>query len=166
MKTNEYDRTEAKNYAERFALYSNPNYFDYDGIGGDCTNFASQCLFCGCKTMNTAPVLGWYYYSANCKAAAWTGVEFFYNFLINNYKNKIGDGAGPFGTEVEEINLEIGDFAQLSFDGIVFSHTLVLTGFSGRTPLFSAHSSNNLNIPVTFYNFSKIRYIKILGYRR
>src|SRR5471030_1169888 len=31
-------------YAETFALNSNPNYKSFEGIGGDCTNFASQIL--------------------------------------------------------------------------------------------------------------------------
>ncbi|MGF0095391.1 amidase domain-containing protein [Peptoniphilus sp. SGI.035] len=29
----------------------NPNYANFEGYGEDCTNYASQVLYSGCKTM-------------------------------------------------------------------------------------------------------------------
>jgi len=78
-----YNRRAAVEYAHRWAFDRNPRFYDYDGIGGDCTNFASQCLYAGTGVMNYTPTFGWYYFDANHKAPAWTGVEFFYNFLIH-----------------------------------------------------------------------------------
>lgn len=40
-----YDRRAAVLYAHRWAYGRNPAFYDYEGLGGDCTNFASQCAF-------------------------------------------------------------------------------------------------------------------------
>ena len=45
-----YDRARAVRYAHRWAYGRNPRFYDYEELGGDCTNFASQCplaLACG-----------------------------------------------------------------------------------------------------------------------
>ena len=84
LATKEYERTRALLYARRWAFARNPQYYNFDMLGGDCTNFASQCLFAGCGVMNFTPDLGWFYENLNNRAPAWTGVEFFYNFLIGN----------------------------------------------------------------------------------
>ena len=89
----EYNRQDAVNYANRWALSRNPAYYDYSNIGGDCTNFASQVLYAGTGVMNYNSENGWYYIDANNKSPSWTGVNFFYIFIVNN------DGLGPFGEE-------------------------------------------------------------------
>ena len=76
-----YDRAAAVRYAHIWAYGRNPRYYDYESIGGDCTNFASQCIYAGAGVMNDTPTFGWYYINANDKAPAWTGVEYLYNFL-------------------------------------------------------------------------------------
>ena len=40
----DYDRAAAVLYAHRWAYGRNPAFYDYEELGGDCTNFASQCL--------------------------------------------------------------------------------------------------------------------------
>lgn len=52
MKIVEYNREKAKQYAKKWAYLRNPSYYDYDKIGGDCTNFVSQCIFAGAGHMN------------------------------------------------------------------------------------------------------------------
>ena len=76
-----YDRNAAVAYAHKWAYSRNPAYYNYDKLGGDCTNFASQCLFEGARVMNFKPLYGWYYNSANDKSPSWTGVRFLYDFL-------------------------------------------------------------------------------------
>lgn len=44
-----YDRNKSVEYARKWALGRNPLYYNYDNIGGDCTNFISQCLFEGIR---------------------------------------------------------------------------------------------------------------------
>ena len=41
-----YDRAAAVLYAHQWAYGRNPAFYDYENLGGDCTNFASQYL-CG-----------------------------------------------------------------------------------------------------------------------
>ena len=71
----QYDRNAAVNYAKNWAYRRNPQYFDFSDIGGDCTNFASQCLYAGAGIMNYTPVFGWFYISTNNRTPSWTGVN-------------------------------------------------------------------------------------------
>ena len=70
-----YDRRAAVRYAHRWAFGRNPAYYDYEEVGGDCTSFASQCLYAGIGVMDYTPDYGWYYLDANNKAPAWAGVS-------------------------------------------------------------------------------------------
>ncbi len=61
LKTYPYNREKAAAYAKKWAFERNPRYMRFDGIGGDCTSFVSQCRFEGGAVMNYAPDVGWYY---------------------------------------------------------------------------------------------------------
>lgn len=145
----------------------NPAYYNFNALGGDCTNFASQCLFAGIGVMNTTPDLGWYFRSLSDRAAAWTGVEFFYRFLLQNGVGEgVGGGAGPFAEETSLDRLEIGDFIQLGRETGDFYHTPVVVGFSRGEPLLAAHTYDAFNRPLTSYGYEKIRCLHILGGRK
>ena len=103
----EYLRDRAVLYAEKYALVRNPLFYTFEGIGGNCTNFVSQCILAGSCTMNYTPIYGWYYLSLNRRSASWSGVEFFYNFMTTN------EGVGPFGSLVDISNAQVGDAIQL-----------------------------------------------------
>ena len=157
-----YDREEALNYAHMWAYRRNPAYFDYEEIGGDCTNFASQCLYAGTGVMNTTPTYGWYYFDANRKSPSWTGVPYFYNFIT---RNKIDPG--PFGIETGLEDLLPGDFVQLRFNRSVFGHTPIIVAM-GDPPtlantLVAAHSYDADWRPLDTYFFQEIRFLHILG---
>ena len=77
-----YIRENAVRYAERWAFEQNPLFADFEGIGGNCTNFVSQCVYAGSCQMNYLSVFGWYYISLEDRTASWSGVEYFYNFLV------------------------------------------------------------------------------------
>ena len=159
MRIKEYDRKSVVEYARKWAYLRNPKYYNFDSVGGDCTSFASQCIYEGAKIMNYNKKNGWYYINANNKSPSWTGVEFLHNFLINN------KGIGPFGKIVDIDNVELGDIAQISFDGIKFAHTLVIINI-GSNPsidniLIAAHTFDALNKQISGYNFKKIRFIHI-----
>ncbi len=165
MKAIEYDRNAVVAYAKRWAFARNPDYFNFDRLGGDCTNFASQCLFAGCGVMNDTPEVGWFYVSLNDRAAAWTGVEFFYRFLVGNAETLIGSGIGPFGREVDISELEAGDFVQLGRSTGDFYHTPVVVGFSHGVPLVAAHTNDAYARALNSYSFERLRCIHILGAR-
>lgn len=56
MNTYVYDRAAAVAYARKWAVGRNPKFYDFNDIGGDCTNFASQCIYAGCGVMNFLPL--------------------------------------------------------------------------------------------------------------
>ncbi|MBR2024561.1 MAG: amidase domain-containing protein, partial [Clostridia bacterium] len=55
----EYNRENAVKYARKYALMRNPLFFTFEGIGGNCTNFVSQCILAGSCVMNFTPTFGW-----------------------------------------------------------------------------------------------------------
>lgn len=167
MRKISYNRQAAVRYAKQWAFSRNPAYYNFDRVGGDCTNFASQCLFAGCGVMNYTPDLGWYYRSANDRAAAWTGVEYFYRFLVDNndLSAGIGAGAGPYAVETDLDGLEIGDFVQLGRDAGDFYHTPVVVGFRGKEPLLAAHTYDAFNRPLSDYSYARLRCLHIIGAR-
>lgn len=152
-----YDRKNVYEYAKKWAYSRNPKYYNYDPVGGDCTNFASQCVFSGCKQMNYEKNNGWYYINGNNKSPSWTGVEYLYKFLISN------KGTGPHGEETIISTLEIGDIIQLSFDGNTFSHSLVVieNGTGINDTLIAAHTLDVFGKSIAEYNYSKYRCIHI-----
>ena len=153
-----YNREAVYEYAKKWAYGRNPKYYNFDPVGGDCTNFASQCIYAGCKQMNYDRNNGWYYINGNNKSSSWTGVEFLYNFLI---KNK---GIGPKGKERKIDNLEIGDIVQLSFNGHIFSHSLIVvkSGNNINNTLIAAHTYDIFGKSVAEYGFEKYRCIHII----
>lgn len=139
---------------------------------GDCTSFASQCLYAGSNTMNYTKDTGWYYINGNNKSPSWSGVEFLYQFLIDN------KSVGPYGRNAKREEMELGDIAQLSFDGQKFEHTLVIVNIENRFSLsgikiashtgikIASHTYDSFNKAISEYSFQKIRFIKIEGVRK
>ncbi len=159
MRARGYDRAKAMAYAHQWALRRNPQYYDFERIGGDCTNFASQVLYAGAGVMNPTPTYGWYYHHLNSRAPAWAGVEFLYRFLVNN------KGVGPVAIETDVSEMEVGDIIQLSFDGTSFGHSPVVVSV-GPIPavsniLVAAHSFDVDNHPLSRYSYQRIRFLHI-----
>ena len=157
----EYNRRKVIEYAKKWAYDRNPKYYNYDKIGGDCTNFVSQCIYAGSKIMNYDKIKGWYYINGNNKSPSWTGVEFLYDFLTTNKE------IGPYGKKCEIKELEVGDIVQLSFDGNKFAHSLVVVNIENNNELdkiyIAAHTFNAFNRKVSSYQFKDIRFVHIQG---
>lgn len=103
---------------------------------------------------------GWFYNNGYDKSPSWSGVEFLYKFLI---KNK---SYGPRGKEISKEDLEIGDIAQLSFDGKTFKHSLFIIDINGNTLndiSIATHTYDALGKKISEYNFSKIRFVHIVN---
>lgn len=161
-----YDRAAAVSYAHQWAYGRNPAFYDYEKLGGDCTNFASQCVYAGSGVMNYTPTYGWYYINANDKAPAWTGVEYFYRFITRTQPSQ-----GPVAQETDIRMVQPGDVVQISFDGSRFSHTPVvvaapLTPTEPSQILIAAHSYDADNRPLSTYEYKKLRFLHIRGVLR
>ncbi len=158
-----YDRQLAIDYANTWALARNPAFYDYSNLGGDCTNFISQCIYAGSGVMNYTRDYGWYYINANDKAPAWTATRYLYNFLTRKSLDQ-----GPVGQELDVSSMEPGDIIQLAFqDSGYFTHSLFVVG-TGEIPsldniLINTHSYDRKAYPLSAYFFSRIRFIKIIG---
>lgn len=155
----EYKRELAVAYAKQWALKRNPKYYDFEKIGGDCTNFVSQCIFAANGVMNDKPVTGWYYYNAANRSPAWTGVTFFYEFLVAN------KGVGPFAEEVNEEKVQPGDIVQLGGDKGYYHSPIVVEVRQGRI-FVAAHSFDVYGKPLDQYLYQKVRYLHIQGVRQ
>lgn len=156
MRVVPYNVEKSIDYALKWAMKRNPVYYDYSHIGGDCTNFISQCIFSGASVMNYDFNDGWYYVNANDKSPSWTGVNFLSRFLLNN------KGLAPFGQLVSLSQISRGDVVQLGNDDRFF-HSLIVTEIKNGTPLVCSHSFDALNKPLYDYTFSRLKIIRILG---
>lgn len=154
-----YNRKLAKQYAEKWAFSRNPHYYAFDKIGGDCTNFISQCIYAGSQVMNYTPETGWYYIDSTRRSPSWTGVEFLYNFLINN------NGIGAFAKETSPTQIEIGDVIQLG-NQQRFYHSLLVVGKRNNDIFIAAHDFNAYMKNLNSYTYEKSRFLHIEGVRK
>lgn len=151
-----YNRDKAAEYAKKWAMARNSAYYNFDGVGGDCTNFASQYLFSGVGVMNYEKDLGWYYNSPDDRAAAWSDADYFRKFMLNN------KSAGPFGVSVSLEYLEAGDFISLKND-FLYYHTVFVSGFANGVPLVSAHTQDSYMRSLSTYHYKSAHGLHIIG---
>lgn len=156
MRELSYNRHAAVAYAVKWALGRNPAYYNFENIGGDCTNFTSQCIYAGAQVMNFTPVTGWFYKSSFDRSASWSGVEYLYKYLINKR------GVGPYAREVPQSEAELGDIVQLGRQSGDFYHSLVITA---KDPYIfvSTHTYDALNRPLSSYSYDIARFLHIEG---
>lgn len=160
MKIIPYDRQAAAAYAKEWAFGRNPKFYNFNDLGGDCTNFASQCIYAGAGVMNFTPTFGWFYRSLNDRAPAWTGVEYLFNFLVAN------GGEGPFAEAVPLDKVEVGDVVQLGTAAGDFYHSPVVVAVRNGRIFIAAHSYDAYMRPLDSYRFYQARGIHILGVRK
>ena len=159
-----YNRQDAVRYAMYWANRRNPRFYDFSDIGGDCTNFVSQCLYAGCGVMNFSPENGWYYIDADNRSPSWTGVSFLRDFLLTN------NGEAVYGENVDLSQVIPGDIVQLINDEGRFYHSLFITAvFFPITPqrvFIAAHTDDSRNRPLSSYNYADLFPIHIIGARK
>ena len=156
-----YDRDKAVAYAHKWAYGRNPAYADFSAMGGDCTNFLSQCLHAGGLPMVYRPVTGWCYASLSYRSPAWTGVQPFYDFMTGRQKNP------PYARDAVLADMQPGDVIQLSFDGgNRFSHGFFVvevgSPLSENTILGATHTENSDNRPLSHWIGAVYRCLHIL----
>ena len=152
----EYIRKDALTYAKKWAYSRNPAYYAFDKVGGDCTSFVSQCIYAGSKVMNFTPTFGWYYINSTQRSLSWTGVQYLYNFLVNN------TGPGPFATEVPKNKIQIADIIQLGTSER-FYHSLFVNAITKDNIFVASHDFDAYMRNLNTYSFEKIRFLHIIG---
>lgn len=160
----EYNRRAAVRYALTWAYARNPRFYDFHDIGGDCTNFVSQCLYAGCGVMNYSRENGWFYINSDNRAPSWTGVNFLREFLLTNL------GVAVYGEEVPLSEIRRGDVIQLINSEGRFYHTVfvsaVIYPVTPESVFVCAHSDDARNRRLSTYGYSELFPIHIIGARR
>lgn len=167
IKTSEIERTSVSSTARQnmvsYALNNcsrnNPDsgnilyapYYDFSDISGayDCTNFTSHCLLAG----GTSESPNWYFNSLSSRTPSWSGVNQFYEFIVNN------TGIGPQAEErtlayscpYSYTNWKTGDIIQIKYSGYGYpdyGHNTIITGSYSPstysyTPRITSRTSKN-----------------------
>lgn len=164
-----YNREKAAEYADKYSAVPwanggnygyNKKYRNYNGIGGDCTNYVSQCL--GDKEAGNLRFDGvWYchYGRGNgntAGSAAWLNAQKFKNYLVYSGKGKqIAKGNYKKLTTPAETNnnivpitrLMLGDIISFEEKGTVV-HNAIVTGFDSHGyPLVNTHTVDRYHVP-------------------
>ena len=157
-----YDRQKAIEYAYKWWNARNPNFYNFDELGGDCTNFVSQCLYYGGIKMNYMQY-GWFYKTLNNRSPSWAGVNEFFDFSTTN---KFNLGVRCKICNIDEV--EVGDVLQMQmFDENVFHHTALITKIDNlnniKNVFITCHTYNAKDKSISLYNYKNIRFLKMLN---
>lgn len=162
-----YYRDGAVEYAHDWALSRNPDYYDFSNEGGDCQNFVSQAIYEGGRALMASddrPTYGWYYNSYSDYASAWTGVEFFYDFVVPGY---LEFDTGPEGCILDQglYQANEGDLIQYDWENnSSWDHSVIIVqSFHGPPDwnhLVASHTPDHDNYPYTyfFYDYPNMVY--------
>jgi len=158
-----YNRQKAIDYAYKYALSRNPSFYCFNNLGGNCTNFVSQCLFAGGMPFNHNYPFGWFYKNINNRSPSFTGVQYLYDFLT-----RANPLRGPFAIEVDISDADIGDIIQFSLGGHFFSHSLIITKlnpYDPSNPYLTANSYDVIDKPLSGYYYTQARALHVMGAR-
>ena len=148
-----YDREAALRYAHRWAYERNPEYYDFDGLGGDCTNFVSQVLAAGGAEQNYSQN-GWYFNSINDRSPSWSGVNELYEFLVSEHD------VGPRARVVDVSEAMAGDIVQLGSFENGYYHSLIIV--DSENMLVAAHTVDSDYRPLSSYNYDYFRILHVI----
>ena len=166
-KNNNYNRELAREYAIKWAISSNKQYYNYINDGGDCTNFVSQVLraggmdFIGSRK-NATSIDSWFYYSSELpnRTSTWTSATAF-----NLHFGKSGKRVYKYRQySIEEAlknwdeiysSIYIGDIIQYTRPNNIAFHSQAITDLlNNKTIYFSQHSNTIEN----FYKDGNLKY--------
>ncbi|MFX0549299.1 amidase domain-containing protein [Hathewaya histolytica] len=144
-----YNRESAVNYAKHWALKRNPKYLDFEDLGGDCTNFTSQCIHAGGIVMDLQQPYIWKYFTSQWnesssrigRSSSWTSVLHFRKYARENTEG--GGLRAKVGVDMR--TLQPGDIVQIENEhGTVIVENLYR---GGRLIdfLIACHTSDRLN---------------------
>lgn len=169
------DRKATKEYALKYALERNSQWFAYDSLGGNCQNFGSQVINAGGVPMDIWGGAIWKHYStgvnlnnvAEGRTPSWTGVPQFYTYA--------GSNTGPGLVAEVDTNIytaEAGDILQVGNLEGSFTHTIValdpIIDQNGKVIDINTVSNtvDRKNYPLSAYNYPNVRLIKVYGYNK
>lgn len=177
-----YDRNKAAAYADKYCgaawgsgnnFKYNKKYMDFNGIGGDCTNFASQVL--GDKEAGGIPMD----YTWRCEysrwgnsqgTSAWVNADGLKNYLVYSGKGSVIK-RGTFKDLTAPLpDLPTGTVGKLQLADLVcyekkgnIDHFGVVTGWDSHGyPLINSHTTDRYHVPWDLgWGDNKIRFFLI-----
>lgn len=169
-----YDKQRSVAYADKYcgAAWRNGNNFsynnkynDYNGRGGDCTNYISQVL--GDKEGGGIPIDG----AWTPGSKVWVNANSLKNYLISSGKGSVIN-VGTFKEltksskglpNVVVKNLQIGDLIAYEKGKGNIDHFAIVTGFDTHGyPLVNSHTTDRYHVPWDLgWGDSKIRFFLI-----
>lgn len=144
-------RTNAVEYADRycgaaadeeFGFSYNEKYRDYNPLGGDCANFASQILFEGGKFKKNRT---WNYTKDGSKA--WVNAQAFKDYMLNSGRASL-IAKGTYNQVFKaSFKLLPGDFVAYEKKGKI-THISVVTGADSKGySLVNCHNTDRYRVP-------------------
>lgn len=152
-----YDKSRAASYAKKYAGSNyNKRFASYKGHGGDCQNFASQCVWYGYGGTDTASAINnklrpmvtgtsnrnWFATSGYMDCSiSWIRCTAFKDYINNSY----GGNPGPAGwTHVGSVAFaEPGDVIQVNWTGGNQWHSYIVTAVTGTS---GARTKSNITV--------------------
>lgn len=126
-----------------YSFHYNNDYRNYNGHGGDCTNFASQVLYEGGEfTKNSA----WNYKSGGA-TAAWVGANSFHNYMLYSGRASLIESGNQEEALENSYNLLPGDYIAYARKGKV-AHISIVTDLDSKGyPLVNSHNTDRYKVP-------------------
>ncbi|MBQ1483394.1 MAG: amidase domain-containing protein [Erysipelotrichaceae bacterium] len=165
-----YDRNKAAAYADRYHHDRNPLWYNFTDEGGNCQNYASQCMLEGGIPLDYFGEEQWKCYvedpdyepeineedTPNGRTRSWVNVNYFYNYAKwNEGKGLVADA------NVNLYYAEPGDIIIVGNGGL--SHTVIVSKIVDGHILVDSNSIDMKDYPVEAYTYTTIMLIKILG---
>jgi len=144
-----YNAKNAVAYAKKWANARNPAYIDMSQLGGDCTNFVSQCLAAGGLEQSE----NWRYVSENERTPAWSDADSLCAYLLES---------GAAREVFAGADMQPGDVVFLSTpEGDLYHALLVVEQNAGKLYI-AAHTNDAWMRPLGSYLYWKARFMHML----
>ena len=126
-----------------FEEYYNPEYYNFNSVGGDCTNYVSQCLYAGGLPQTPGAHSGydcWYFSTENNRSDTWTRATILRRWLGNNY--------GRIVDSPTDADVYTGSPVFYSRSGgAVWNHATICVGVnSAGTPIVNSHNNDRYHV--------------------
>lgn len=169
--TNQYNRTAAVEYSNKyFHTRNSSEWYNFAYEGGNCQNYASQCMYVGGIPMDFLGADQWKCYIEDPvyepelnynevqsgRTASWVAVGSFYEYARDN------EGFGLVAdTEANLYFAEPGDIIVVGNGGM--AHTVIVSKVVDGHILVNSNSIDMKDYPIEAYTYTYVKLIKILG---
>lgn len=167
-----YDSEQALAYARQYVNERNEAWQDYGRSGGNCQNYASQCLLAGGIPMDLEGSAVWKWYSdalykdntSRGRSSSWTGVDEFMQYAAANE----GFGLAAL-SDAPWLSGQPGDLIHLGVLG-EWRHTAMIceriVNEAGETVdyLVVSNTQNLQDYPVSLYGYTQFQLTRIAGW--